>query len=78
MGHRDGTQDSRTDIPPRAGGGGARRAGTLWTRSLAYASSPGHGSGVGVTTRYTLPEHRERRYLGVTPRRGTAAAAARP
>ena len=37
MGHRDRTQDSRTDIPPRARGGGARRAGTLWTRSLAYA-----------------------------------------
>ena len=32
-----GTPYSRTDIPPRARGGGARRAGTLWTRSLAYA-----------------------------------------
>ena len=35
--HRDRDTVLRTDIPPRARGGGARRAGTLWTRSLAYA-----------------------------------------
>ena len=37
-----GTQNSRTDIPPRAGGGGARERRGIWTRSLAQA--PGHRS----------------------------------
>ena len=32
-----GTQDSRTDIPTRAGGGGARERRGIWTRSLAGA-----------------------------------------
>ena len=32
-----GTQNSRTDIPPRAGGGGARERRGIWTRSLAGA-----------------------------------------
>ena len=32
-----GTQDSRTDIPTRAGGGGARERRGVWTRSLACA-----------------------------------------
>ena len=32
-----GTQDSRTDIPTRAGGGGARERRGVWTRSLAGA-----------------------------------------
>ena len=32
-----GTQNSRTDIPPRAGGGGARERRGVWTRSLAGA-----------------------------------------
>merc|ERR1712185_843407 len=30
-----GTQNSRTDIPTRAGGGGARERRGIWTRSLA-------------------------------------------
>ena len=32
-----GTQNSRTDIPPRAGCGGARERRGIWTRSLAGA-----------------------------------------
>ena len=52
MGHRDGTQDSRTDIPPRAGGGGARRAGIF---GPAVWQTPSHRSAGGALSRIRDP-----------------------
>ena len=34
MGHRDGTQDSRTDIPPRAGGCYEKKIHDQWRYAL--------------------------------------------
>ena len=45
MGHRDGTQDSRTDIPPRAGGRGEVEEGRAAQRGGGVAAHCGGDGG---------------------------------